>query len=28
VYRREKNRVVWPHQGYEYGNALDVLKDA
>ena len=28
VYRREKNRIVYPHQGYEYGNAFDVLKDA
>jgi len=28
VYKREKNRLVWPHQGYEYGTAFDVLKDA
>jgi hypothetical protein len=28
VYKREKNRVVWPHQGYEYGTAFDILKDA
>jgi hypothetical protein len=27
VYRRERNIVVYPHQGYEYGNAFDVLKD-
>ena len=19
VYRRERNRMVWPHQGYEFG---------
>jgi hypothetical protein len=28
IYKREKNRILWPHQGYEYGNAFDVLKDA
>ena len=28
VYRRERNRMVWPHQGYEFGDALDLLKDA
>ena len=28
IYRRERNRIVYPHQGYEYGNAFDVLKDA
>lgn len=28
IYRRERNRVVYPHQGYEYGNAFDVIKDA
>jgi hypothetical protein len=27
MFRREKNRMVWPPQGYEYGTALDVLKD-
>jgi hypothetical protein len=27
VYRREKNRVVWPHQGYEWGNTFDALRD-
>ena len=28
VYRRERNRIVWPHQGWEYGNVFDVLRDA
>lgn len=28
IYRREKNIVVYPHQGYEYGDAFDVIKDA
>jgi hypothetical protein len=28
VYRREKNRMVWPSQGYEYGTLFDVVKDA
>jgi hypothetical protein len=28
VYRREKNRVVWPKQGYEFGTVFDVLRDA
>lgn len=28
VYRRKRNRMVWPHQGYEFGDALDLLKDA
>ena len=28
VYKRERNIVVYPHMGYEYGNAFDVLKDA
>jgi hypothetical protein len=28
VYRREKNRIVYPHQGYEFGDGFDVLKDA
>lgn len=28
VYRREVNRMVWPSQGYEYGDTLDVLRDA
>lgn len=28
VYRRERNIVVYPHQGWEYGTAFDVIKDA
>lgn len=28
VYRREKNIAVYPHQGWEFGNAFDVLRDA
>ena len=28
VYCRERNRVVWPPQGWEYGDGFDVLKDA
>jgi hypothetical protein len=28
VYRREKNIAVYPHQGYEFGDGFDVLKDA
>jgi len=28
VYRREKNRMVWPQQGWEYGTIFDVLRDA
>lgn len=28
VYKRERNIVIYPHQGYEYGTAFDVLKDA
>ena len=28
VYRREKNRVVYPHQGYEFGDQFDALRDA
>lgn len=27
IYRRERNVVVYPSQGYEYGNAFDLLKD-
>jgi len=27
VYRRERNRMVWPHQGWEFGDTLDLLKD-
>ena len=28
VYRRERNPMAWPHQGHEFGDALDLLKDA
>jgi len=28
VYRREKNKFVIPHQGYEYGTLFDVIKDS
>jgi hypothetical protein len=28
VYRREKNKYVYPHSGYEFGDGFDVLKDA
>lgn len=27
MFRREKNRMVWPQQGWDYGTTLDVLKD-
>ena len=27
IYKREKNVVVYPHQGYEYGDTFSVLKD-
>jgi hypothetical protein len=27
IFRREKNRMVWPPQGWEYGTMLDVLRD-
>jgi hypothetical protein len=27
IYRREKNRVVWPPQGWEFGNANDFIID-
>ena len=26
IYRREKNRLVIPHQGWEYGDSFDILK--
>ena len=26
VYRREKNRIVWPYQGWEFGDGFDLLK--
>jgi hypothetical protein len=28
VYRRERNIVVYPHQGWEFGDGFDVLRDA
>ena len=28
IYRREKNIAVYPHQGYEYGDQFDVLRDS
>ena len=28
IYRRERNRIVYPPQGYEFGDQFDVLKDA
>ena len=28
IYRREKNTMVYPHQGYEYGDTFDAVKDA
>jgi SH3-like domain-containing protein len=28
MFRRERNRMVWPPHGWEYGTALDVLRDA
>lgn len=28
VYKRERNIMVYPHQGYEYGDAFDALRDA
>ena len=28
IYRRERNRMVWPPQGWEYGTMFDVIKDA
>ncbi len=27
IYRREKNRMVWPQQGWEYGTIFDVVRD-
>ena len=26
VYRRDKNKLVMPHQGYEFGDDFDVLR--
>jgi hypothetical protein len=28
VYRRERNPLAWPHQGYEFGDGFDLLRDA
>ena len=28
VYRRERNKLVIPHQGWEYGDDFDVLRTA
>jgi hypothetical protein len=28
IYRREKNRIVWPPQGWEYGTVFDAIKDS
>ena len=27
IYRRERNRMVWPSQGWEYGTVFDVMRD-
>ena len=27
IYRREKNRIVWPHQGWEFGTRSDLIID-
>lgn len=27
VYRRERNKFIWPHQGWEFGDTLDLLRD-
>jgi hypothetical protein len=27
IYRRERNKFVWPHQGWEFGDEFDLLKD-
>ena len=27
IYRRERNKYVYPHQGYEYGTLFDVIRD-
>jgi hypothetical protein len=27
IYRRERNKYVYPNQGWEYGNTFDVLRD-
>ena len=28
IYRREKNRMLWPSPGWEYGTFFDVVRDA
>jgi hypothetical protein len=28
VYRRYRNRMVWPPQGWEWGTFMDVVRDA
>jgi hypothetical protein len=28
IYRRERNRMVWPQLGWEYGTFFDVVRDA
>ena len=28
IYRRERNRMVYPSQGWEYGTVFDVVRDA
>ena len=28
IYRRARNRMVYPPQGWEYGTAFDVIRDA
>ena len=28
IFRRDRNKYVMPHQGYEYGTAFDVLRDS
>ncbi len=28
IYRRQRNCIVWPDQGYEYGTGSDLVIDA
>ena len=28
IYRRERNRVIYPHQGYDYGTSINKIIDA
>ena len=28
IYRRDRNVAVYPHQGYEYGDMFNAIKDA